>query len=53
MRVDDINLIKINGGAVSSTFLQHLSTVFKTVYGIGQELGGAIRRIASGKICPL
>ena len=53
MKIEDINLVKINGGGVSATFLQQLSVIFKTVYGIGQEVGGAIRRLATGKICPL
>ena len=54
MRVDDSELYNVSGGgSVSGAFLNYLSTIFKTVYGIGQGLGGAIRRIASGKTCML
>ena len=54
MKVKDIELNKvIGGGGVGTTFLNYLSTAIKTVYNVGQELGGALRRIASGKICQL
>ena len=54
MRVNDKELYLINGGSdVGSTLLNYLSTAIKTVYDVGQQLGGAIRRIATGKICPL
>ena len=54
MRVNDIELSKINGGeGLGATFLNYLSNAIKTIYNIGQELGGSIRRIASGKTCPL
>ncbi len=53
MKVKDQELIKINGGGLGATFLNYLSNAIKTVYNIGQELGGAIRRIATGKTCPL
>lgn len=55
MRIDDKNMVHIMGGSsgVGATFLNYLSTAFKTVYGIGQGLGGAIRRIATKKVCPI
>jgi len=55
MRVEDKDLSQLNGGdsGIGTTFLTHLSTVFKTVYGIGQGFGGAIRRIATGNVCPV
>ena len=53
MKVQDIELNKINGGGISATFLNYLSNAVKTVYSIGQDLDGAIRRIATGKTCPL
>ncbi len=53
MKVEDIELNKITGGdGIGTTFLNYLSTAIKTVYNIGQELGGAIRRIATRKVCP-
>lgn len=53
MKVEDIKLNEINGGGIGATFLNYLSNAIKTVYTIGQDLGGAIRRIATGKTCPL
>lgn len=54
MRVKDKELLNIIGGSdVAGTLLNYLSTAIKTVFDVGQQLGGAIRRIATGKICPL
>ena len=53
MRVNDIELQKINGGGLGATFLNYLSKAIETIYSIGQEFGGSIRRIAIGKVCPL
>ena len=54
MRVEDIKLKEINGGeGLGATFLNYLGNAIKTVYSIGQDLGGAIRRIAAGKTCQL
>ena len=53
MKVKDQDLCEINGGGVGATFLNYLSNAIKVVYNIGQDLGGAIRRIAEGRTCPL
>lgn len=54
MKVDDKELNKINGGGgLGATFLNYLSKALETVYGIGQEFGGSLRRIATRKTCPL
>ncbi len=53
MKVKDIELSKINGGGLGATFLNYLANAIKTVYSIGQDLGGSLRRIATGKTCPL
>ncbi len=53
MRLNDKELQRINGGAIGATFLNYLTNAIKVVYNIGQELGGAVRRIATGNICPL
>ena len=54
MKVEDSELTKINGGeGLGATFLNYLSNALKTVYNIGQDLGGSIRRIATGNTCPL
>ncbi len=53
MKVEDINLLKVEGGSISASVLNYLSTALKTVYNIGQGLGGAIRRIATKNVCPI
>lgn len=55
MKIEDKYMSEIIGGesGIGATFLNYLSTAFKTVYGIGQGLGGAIRRIATKNVCPL
>ena len=53
MKIEDINLLKVEGGSISASVINYLTIAMKTVYSIGQELGGAIRRIATGKICPI
>ena len=54
MQVKDYEMTKITGGeSLGATFLNYLSTAIKTVYNVGQGLGGAIRRIASGHVCDL
>lgn len=54
MKVEDIEISKIDGGgSIGATFLNYLSTAIKTIYSVGQDLGGAIRRIATNKVCPL
>ena len=54
MKVSDLELENVNGGqGLGATFLNYLSKAFETVYGIGQDLGGSIRRIAERKTCSL
>ena len=53
MKVKDQELNKIIGGELGATFLSYLADAVKTIYNIGQELGGSLRRIATGKTCPL
>ena len=53
MKVEDFELKKINGGGLGATFLNYLADMVKTVYTIGQDFGGSLRRIATGKSCPL
>ena len=54
MRVEDSEMTKVSGGdSLSATFLNYLSTAIKTIYNIGQSLGGSLRRIATGNVCRL
>ena len=53
MKIKDQELNKISGGGLGATFLSYLTDAVKAIYSIGQEFGGSIRRIATGKTCPL
>jgi len=50
---EDEKMLTVIGGALNfnGSIINAVSTIFKTIYGIGQGLGGAIRRIATGKTC--
>jgi len=50
----DEQMLTIMGGVnLNGSILNALSTVWKTIYSIGQGLGGAIRRIGTGKVCKI
>ncbi len=53
MKIDDKELLNVIGGGISATILSYFATAVKTVYSVGQGLGGAIRRIAKRDLCPL
>ena len=53
MRLKDKELRQISGGSdIASTFLKYLTDAVEAVFGIGQKVGGAIRRIATNNVCP-
>lgn len=52
----DKDMLNVRGGAlreISGAVVNAISTIWKTIYGIGQGLGGALRRIGTGKVCKL
>ena len=50
----DEKMLNIKGGAsLSGAIINAISTICKTIYSIGQGLGGALRRIGTGKVCKL
>ncbi len=54
MKVNDLELENVYGGSgLGATFLNYLTNAVKAIYSIGQDLGGSIRRIATGKVCSL
>ncbi len=55
MKIEDYSMIKIYGGGLNITgsIINYFTVFIKTVYGIGQGLGGAVRRIATKKVCSI
>ncbi len=46
-------LLKITGGDLTSGMLNALARGLSTLTDLGRALGSAIRRMVSGKICPI
>lgn len=46
-------LLKIRGGGLTTTMVNAISRSIDTFLDFGKAIGSAIRRITSGKLCPL
>lgn len=56
MQVKELNdneMFKINGGALTSSFINAINSVINTLYELGKETGSSLRRLTSGKYCPI
>lgn len=49
--MNDIELMKIKGGAISGNFLNYLSKLINTILDIGRTIGSAINYTKKGKVC--
>ena len=53
-RLSKKELLQIEGGrSISGTVINAFNSAFKTVYGFGQDFGGAIRRFVSRRLCSI
>lgn len=54
-KIKENSLINIKGGAINITgsIISAFTSLIKTVYSVGQGLGGALRRISSGGVCKI
>ena len=50
LKLQELKLIE-GGKSISGSVISALSNGFKTIYGFGQDFGGAIRRIIKKKLC--
>lgn len=46
-------LLEINGGAISGTFISSIVKGINSLLDLGRSLGTAIRRVIGKNICPL
>lgn len=56
MKIQNEKYLKtIKGGALNLTgsLISAFTGLVKVIYSVGQDLGGAIRRISSGKVCKI
>ncbi len=51
MRLNDEQLTRIDGGAVTASLLNAISRVVDTILEIGRTVGSAIRRLYNGNFC--
>ncbi len=51
--VNNVEMLKINGGGLSSQLLNAITKTISTIYGFGQAVGSSIRRVIAGKYCPI
>ena len=52
-KLEDIDLINITGGEISSSLLNSISKITSTIYELGRSFGSSIRRIVTGNICQI
>ena len=53
MRLDQEEMKKIDGGAITSAWINAISKAVNTLYELGKATGSAIRRIINKTYCPL
>lgn len=51
MKLNEMELYKINGGAISATFLNAIARAINTILNLGRTLGSSIRRIYNKNYC--
>ena len=56
MKVFELNeeeMLKIDGGSLTSSFINAINSAINTLYELGKETGSALRRITNNKYCPM
>lgn len=56
MQVKELNekeMLNINGGALTSSFINAINSVINTLFELGKETGSTLRRLIQGAYCPL
>jgi len=52
-QLKETELEKINGGGLTSSLINSISKAVNTVYQLGKQTGSALRRLVSGRYCPI
>lgn len=52
LTINELKLI-VGGRSLSGTIINAFTSAFKTVYGFGQDFGGAMRRFKKRQLCQL
>ncbi len=51
MKLENAQLIKVTGGAITSSMLNAVSRIIESIMDVGRSLGTAIRMIYSNRTC--
>ena len=49
----DNELISINGGGITSSIINAITSAIETIYEFGKQFGSSLRRMHEGSYCPL
>lgn len=53
MNLNKEEMLKIDGGAITSAMINAISKAVNTLYELGRQTGSALRRIISNKYCAI
>lgn len=53
MELFDKEMELVNGGAITSSWVNAISKAIYTIYELGRHTGSAIRRLIAGSFCPI
>lgn len=53
MELKQNQMTEINGGGITSAWLNAISKAINTLYELGKQCGSGIRRVVSGTYCPV
>lgn len=53
MELTNKEMYNVNGGAITSAFINAINKLIGTIFDIGRSTGSSIRRISKGKNCPV
>lgn len=51
--LNENEMLKINGGALTSSFINAINSVINTLFELGKETGSTLRRLIQGNYCPM
>ena len=51
LELNDEEMSKIDGGSLTSSFINAINSAINTLYELGKETGSALRRITNNKYC--
>lgn len=53
MNLNKEEMLKVDGGAITSAMINAISKAVNTLYELGRQTGSALRRIISNKYCAI